>query len=77
MKTKELKQIITDYYENECEFRDYRILPAKLYRKVNRIGIHQLVSIDAIKGLSDIEYELNDALDTFYRDGFPTIYIYI
>lgn len=77
MKTrKELKAEIVGYLENECAFRDYRILPRKYYRQVNRIGIHHMFSLNSYQR-ADVEFEIDDAISTFCRDGYPTIYFYI
>ena len=65
---KQNKKFITTYLENDCAFRDYRILPAKYYGKVHRVGMHLL---------EPQTWDLDDALSVFSRDGYPMIYIYI
>jgi hypothetical protein len=68
---KELRETIVNYLENDLCFRDYRILPLKLFRKVNRIGVHQVIDDNSM------EWDLDSAVHTFCKDGYPTIYIYI
>lgn len=68
---KELKKSMVLYLENNCAFRAYRILPAKYFRKINKPGIHHLVSFNGHT------YEIDDAISTFCRDGYSMIYFYI
>lgn len=62
--------------ESICEeyhgFRDYEIMPASEFRTNDKIGIHKLID-----DFQDLEYEINDAINTFCRDGYPCIYFYI
>ena len=74
---KQLKAKIIKYLEHDCAFRDYRILPAKYFRQVGKVGIHHLFSMDSKEGKASVEYEIDDAISTFCRDGFPCIYFYI
>lgn len=63
------KKAITEYLENECHFRDYKFLSAKQYGKK---------SVKAsINLLNPSESDLEDALNTFVRDGYSTIVIYL
>lgn len=63
---------LVDILETEYCFRDYRILPARYFRKINKIGVHFLLS-----EADDVHCEIDDAIGTFSRDGFPHIYFYL
>ena len=64
----ELEQMI----ENEYNFRDYEILPTSAFGSNNKIGVHQLID-----DLDNMDHDVNDAIYTFCRDGFPIIYFYV
>jgi hypothetical protein len=62
------KQIET-YLENERYFRDYSFVDAKRWGRVNTARTINLLKPD--------QRDLDDALDTFVRDGYGTILIYL
>ncbi len=59
---------IAEYLENNCAFRDYELHSASLFRKLTIQGMHIL---------RPFEFELDDALSVFNRDGYGTIHIYV
>lgn len=60
--------------EEDFCFRDYEIKSHTEFRRFNAIGVHKM--IDLGEDL-DLWSELSDAIDTFQRDGFPMIYLYV
>lgn len=62
-----MEDILEDFY---C-FRDYEILPVSQFRTVNEIGVHRLVDVE------NMWYDIDQAIETFQRDGYPTIYFYV
>lgn len=70
-KGEQLENFIS-YLEHECCFRDYEVMSEDCYGKVNAArSIHQKID------LNDFEHCVDDAINTFVRDGFGTIYFYI
>lgn len=65
MKRSELE----NYLEQECYFRDYRILPIRLLDNINRTGMHYIVT--------DIKRDVQHALSEFSLSDCPIIYFYI
>lgn len=59
---------LEQYLENECNFRDYEVLPLTKYMKVNKVGIHVRIE--------NMENIVNDAINQMLRYGFPMIYFY-
>ena len=59
------------YLEEECYFRDYSIYNIDDFRTVNKVAIHQVVSPD------DFHQEVDDAINTFCRDGYGHICFYL
>lgn len=62
---------VSDYFENECAFRDYEI-----------VNMHQWMHPDysAPRSINIIPTsidDLNDALNTFVKDGYGTIVVYV
>lgn len=60
---------IENYLENECSFRDYTFKPAKAFGVYNERA--------SINLLNPTRWDLESALETFVRDGFSTIVIYL
>lgn len=54
------------------EFESFEVLKRAAYGKVNKIGIHLL-----IEDIDELEYQIQDAIETLERDNYPTIYIYV
>lgn len=61
---------IIKYLENDCHFRDYEILDKRAFGKINKIAVHQCVDAESL------EHDVNDAISSFSRDGFPCIVFY-
>lgn len=66
----EYRRAISRWLEETRHFRDYTFKSAKEFGKVNEVGIH----VDVSDG--HFEWELDNALDTFCRDGYSEIFIY-
>lgn len=62
---------LTDYLENEVCFRDYEIKDASQFGKINTVAVHQLVDSKSM------EYDVNNAIHGFQRDGFGSIVFYV
>lgn len=60
---------IIDWLENQAHFRDYRFKSARFFGKTS---IRSSVNI-----LNPTQSDLEDAVNTFSRDGFSQIIIYL
>ena len=69
MSIQKRKTEIIEYLENEAHFRDYKLLKASQWRKVNKAR--------SINLLNPSNFDLDDALSVFVRDGYSTILIYL
>lgn len=65
------KKKLENYLENECAFRDYEIYAYSSWGKHSNVGVYKAVSKD------NMESDVQDAINTFLKDGFPTINFYI
>lgn len=65
-------EIALDAYLDDLAFRDYDVLNISRYGKVAQQGIH--VKIDS---LDDMKHQVEDAIETFFRDGYSNIFFYI
>lgn len=57
--------------EQGYQFRDYKIKDSKLFGKINAVGVHQRVD------LNNLSYDVENALNDFYKDGFSQVIFYI
>lgn len=73
LKAKFKKQVekVENYLETDCAFRDYEIRPRKDFGSVHKLAVHQCIDMDSME--SDIE----NAINTFVRDGFSQIVFYV
>lgn len=69
-------RILQNFLENDCAFRDYEIYSRKAFGDSTnpvstKIAVHQCVD------LASLEQDVENALQTFTRDGFPTVVFYV
>lgn len=57
--------------EQGYQFRDYKIKDSKLFGKINAVGVHQRVNIN------NPSFDVENALNDFYKDGFSQVIFYI
>lgn len=63
------RKAIEHYLENEAAFRDYNFHKASSFGKLSVKASINLLNPD--------QWELEDTLDTFTKDGYSTIEIYL
>lgn len=62
---------LTNLLEQEMHFRDYKILGESSFGRDNTIAVHQKVD------MSNMEYDVSNAIENFHKDGFRQIVFYI
>ena len=70
MKQSKLVKNVEKYLET-MYFTNYAICPKAKLGTIERVGVHQLISINSI------ERDVDQAIEDYERDGFPKIYFYI
>lgn len=63
-------KMLEDYLESHY-FLDYELMPKSAFGSVNEVAVHQCVDLETL------EHDVDQALETFCRDGYPEIYFYI
>jgi len=65
------KTKLENILENEYHFRDYEVLSQDDFGKNEMQGVHRLVDPE------NMEYDVDQAIEEFFKDGYDTIYFYI
>lgn len=62
---------LTEYLENQVQFRDYDIKPKSMFGKDSTVAVHQCVDLETL------ENDVENALHNFHRDGFGSVVFYV
>jgi len=65
------KTKLEDILESEYHFKDYKVLSQDDFGKNYAQGMHRLVDPE------NMEYDVDQAIEEFLKDGYGTIYFYI
>lgn len=67
----DLRREIEAILDCQYAFRDYEIRSKKLFGTINKIAVHQVLERE------NLEYDIDSAIQTFSRDGFPCVVFYV
>lgn len=75
-KARKLKAKLEEYLENDCAFRDYEITDRKYFGNPGymisaKAAVHRVVDSETL------ENDVQDALNSFHRNGFGTVIFYV
>lgn len=62
---------LEQYLENDCAFRDYDVYSKVAFGERSDVAVHQVVDMESL------EHDVQNALQSFSRDGFGKVVFYV